>query len=114
MWNGGNSSGTGGWGVRELRPRSWDFTCLHGTFTPEQNELQTLFFSETLTVVTDTGEPQGELTIEVQRGKYKDECGVMSHCLLVHAFSRSFVDKMLCGNSLLGRVLTPPYHSRDL
>lgn len=64
-----------------------------------------LLFSETLAMVSDTGEPQGELTIEVQRGKYKDEFGVMSHCLLVHAFSQGFVDKMLCGISLLGRAL---------
>ncbi|KAF0871825.1 PNKD hydrolase, partial [Crocuta crocuta] len=67
-----------------------------------QEELQMLLFSETLAMVSDKGEPQGELTIEVQRGKHKDEFGVMSHCLLVHAFSRGFMDKMLCGNSLLG------------
>ncbi|XP_036872454.2 ciliogenesis-associated TTC17-interacting protein isoform X1 [Manis javanica] len=85
-----------------LPPPVANAEAIHFLSSLEQNELQTLFFSETLTVVTDTGEPQGELTIEVQRGKYKDECGVMSHCLLVHAFSRSFVDKMLCGNSLLG------------
>lgn len=64
-----------------------------------------LLFSETLAMVSDTGEPQGELIIEVQTGKYTDESGVRSHCLLVHAFSRGFMDKMLCGNSLLGRVL---------
>ncbi|XP_057359541.1 ciliogenesis-associated TTC17-interacting protein isoform X2 [Manis pentadactyla] len=84
-----------------LPPPVANAEAIHFLSSLEQNELQMLFFSETLAVVTDTGEPQGELTIEVQRGKYKDECGVMSHCLLVHAFSRSFVDKMLCGNSLL-------------
>lgn len=63
-----------------------------------------LFFSETLVMVSDSGEPQGELTIEVQRGRYKDDFGLMSHCVLVHAFSRGLMDKMLCGNSLLGRV----------
>ncbi|KAL2775088.1 ciliogenesis-associated TTC17-interacting protein isoform 1 [Daubentonia madagascariensis] len=67
-----------------------------------QEELQMLFFSETLAMISDTGEPQGELTIEVERGKYKDEFGVMSSCPFVHAFSRGFLDKMLCGNSLLG------------
>ncbi|XP_029789705.1 ciliogenesis-associated TTC17-interacting protein isoform X2 [Suricata suricatta] len=67
-----------------------------------QEELQMLLFSETLAMVSDTGEPQGELTIEAQRGKYKDEFGDLSHCLLVHAFSRGFMDKMLCGNSVLG------------
>lgn len=76
-----------------------------GPSPPDQEELQMLLFSETLAMVSDKGEPQGELTIEVQRGKHKDEFGVMSHCLLVHAFSRGFMDKMLCGNSLLGRVL---------
>ncbi|KAF4014126.1 hypothetical protein G4228_005694 [Cervus hanglu yarkandensis] len=38
-----------------------------------QEELLLLFFSETLVMVSDTGEPQGELTIEVQRGQYKDK-----------------------------------------
>lgn len=63
-----------------------------------------LFFSETLAMVSDTGEPQGELTIEVQRGKYQEKLGVLTSCLFVHAFSRGFLDKMLCGNSLLGSV----------
>ncbi|XP_012497914.1 PREDICTED: ciliogenesis-associated TTC17-interacting protein [Propithecus coquereli] len=67
-----------------------------------RKELQMLFFSETLDMISDTGEPQGELTIEVERGKYKDEFGIMSSCPFVHAFSRGFLDKMLCGNSLLG------------
>ncbi|XP_023498090.2 ciliogenesis-associated TTC17-interacting protein isoform X1 [Equus caballus] len=69
-----------------------------------QEELQMLFFSETLVMVSDSGEPQGELTIEVQRGRYKDDFGLMSHCVLVHAFSRGLMDKMLCGNSLLGHL----------
>lgn len=63
-----------------------------------------LFFSETLAMVSNTGEPQGELTIDVQRGTHKNVSGTMLHGPLVHAFSRSFMDKMLCGNSLLGRV----------
>lgn len=61
-----------------------------------------LFFPETLAILSDTGEPQGELTIEVQRGKYKDDIGILTHCLLVHASSRGFLDKSLCGSSLLG------------
>nr|XP_017198599.1 ciliogenesis-associated TTC17-interacting protein [Oryctolagus cuniculus] len=65
-------------------------------------ELQLLLFSETLAMVSDTGEPQGELTIEVQRGRYKDQQGILSNCILVHASSHGFLDKMLCGNSLLG------------
>ncbi|XP_004402827.1 PREDICTED: ciliogenesis-associated TTC17-interacting protein [Odobenus rosmarus divergens] len=76
--------------------------AIHFLSNLKQEELQMLLFSETLAMVSDTGEPQGELIIEVQAGKYTDESGVMSHCLLVHAFSRSFMDKMLCGNSLLG------------
>ncbi|XP_045873994.1 ciliogenesis-associated TTC17-interacting protein [Meles meles] len=76
--------------------------AIHFLSTLEQEELQMLLFSETLAMVSDTGEPQGELTIEVQRRKRKDEFGVMSHCIFVHAFSRGFMDKMLCGNSLLG------------
>ncbi|XP_047576983.1 ciliogenesis-associated TTC17-interacting protein isoform X1 [Lutra lutra] len=76
--------------------------AIHFLSTLEQEELQMLLFSETLAMVSDTGEPQGELTIEVQRRQNKDEFGVMSHCLFVHAFSRGFMDKMLCGNSLLG------------
>ncbi|XP_004674860.1 PREDICTED: ciliogenesis-associated TTC17-interacting protein [Condylura cristata] len=66
-------------------------------------ELQMLFFSETLVMVSDSGEPQGELTIDVQMGKYKDkEVGFFSYCLLVHAFSRGFLSKTPFGNSLLG------------
>uniref|UniRef100_G3TV35 Ciliogenesis-associated TTC17-interacting protein n=1 Tax=Loxodonta africana TaxID=9785 RepID=G3TV35_LOXAF len=61
-----------------------------------------LFFSETLTMVSDTGEPLGELTIDVQKGKYRDELGVISDCLIVHAFNRGYLDNTLCGNSLLG------------
>nr|XP_020028168.1 ciliogenesis-associated TTC17-interacting protein isoform X1 [Castor canadensis] len=91
--------------VRELQPlpkanaEAIDFL---NSLTEE--ELQMLFFSETLAIVSDSGEPQGELTIEVQTGKYKDELGIMSHCLIVHAFSRGFLDKTLSGNSLLGYV----------
>uniref|UniRef100_G1L8M4 Ciliogenesis-associated TTC17-interacting protein n=1 Tax=Ailuropoda melanoleuca TaxID=9646 RepID=G1L8M4_AILME len=70
----------------------------------EEEELRMLLFSETLAMVSDTGEPQGELTIEVQRGKFRDESGVMLHCILVHASSRGFMGKMLCGNSLLGHL----------
>uniref|UniRef100_A0A8C0TP34 Ciliogenesis-associated TTC17-interacting protein n=1 Tax=Canis lupus familiaris TaxID=9615 RepID=A0A8C0TP34_CANLF len=76
--------------------------AIHFLSNLQQEELQMLMFSETLAMVSDTGEPEGELTIEVQRGKYKDELGVMSSCILVHAFSRGFMDRMLCGNSLLG------------
>lgn len=104
---GGDCGRTDGRGVRELRPRSWSwgFNCPHGTLThPGQEELLTLFFSETLVMVSDTGEPQGELTIEVQRGKYKDQFGVMAYFPFVHAFSRGFMDKIPCGNSILGRV----------
>lgn len=64
-----------------------------------------LFFPETLVILSDTGEPQGELTIEVQKGKYKDDMGILTHCLLVHASSRGFLDKSVCGSSLLGRSL---------
>ncbi|XP_012888503.1 PREDICTED: ciliogenesis-associated TTC17-interacting protein isoform X2 [Dipodomys ordii] len=71
---------------------------------PGMEELQMLFFSETLAIISDTGEPQGELTIQVERGKYKDELGIMSHCVFVHAFSRGFLDKTLSGNALLGYV----------
>lgn len=70
----------------------------------EKEELQMLFFSETLAVVSNTGEPQGELTIEVQSGKQKDQFGIMSHYPFVHASCRSFMDKTVCGNSLQGRV----------
>ncbi|XP_058520988.1 ciliogenesis-associated TTC17-interacting protein isoform X1 [Ochotona princeps] len=65
-------------------------------------ELQMLLFSETLAMVTDAGEPQGELTIEVQKGRYTDPQGILIHCIMVHASSHGFLDKMLCGNSLLG------------
>ncbi|KAM6151946.1 ciliogenesis-associated TTC17-interacting protein [Erethizon dorsatum] len=65
-------------------------------------ELQMLFFSEMLVMVSDSGEPQGELTIEVQRGKYKDQKGLLSHCLVVHAGSHGILDKTICGNSVLG------------
>uniref|UniRef100_A0A2K5M7J2 Ciliogenesis-associated TTC17-interacting protein n=1 Tax=Cercocebus atys TaxID=9531 RepID=A0A2K5M7J2_CERAT len=82
-----------------------------------EEELQMLFFSETLAMVSDTGEPQGELTIEVQRGKYQEKLGVLTSCLFVHAFSRGFLDKMLCGNSLLGylseKLELMEQHSQD-
>ncbi|XP_011820078.1 PREDICTED: ciliogenesis-associated TTC17-interacting protein [Mandrillus leucophaeus] len=82
-----------------------------------EEELQMLFFSESLAMVSDTGEPQGELTIEVQRGKYQEKLGVLTSCLFVHAFSRGFLDKMLCGNSLLGylseKLELMEQHSQD-
>lgn len=76
--------------------------AMHFLHSLRQEELQMLFFSETLAMVSNTGEPQGELTIEVQSGKHEDNMGTLSQCALVHAFTRGFVDKMLCGNSLLG------------
>ncbi|KAM9664856.1 ciliogenesis-associated TTC17-interacting protein [Trichechus inunguis] len=68
----------------------------------QPKDLQLLVFSETLAMVSDTGEPLGELTIDVQKGKYRDELGVISYCLIVHALNRGFLDNLLCGNSLLG------------
>ncbi|XP_046295662.1 ciliogenesis-associated TTC17-interacting protein isoform X2 [Marmota monax] len=83
----------------------------------QPEELQMLFFSETLAMVSDTGEPRGELTIEVQRGKYRDEMSIMSQCILVHAFSHGLLDKTVCGNSLLGYLSqtleTMEQHSRE-
>lgn len=75
-----------------------------------------LLFSETLVMVSDGGEHQGELTIEVQSGKYKDQQGLMSHCLIVHAGSHSVLDKTVCGNSVLGRIWAsyPPFSIRSL
>ncbi|XP_059024042.1 ciliogenesis-associated TTC17-interacting protein isoform X1 [Mustela lutreola] len=91
--------------------------AIHFLSTLEQEELQMLLFSETLAMVSDTGEPQGELTIEVQRRQNKDEFGVMSHCLFVQAFSRGFMDKILCGNSLLGylswKLHVMEHHSQE-
>ncbi|XP_048664949.1 ciliogenesis-associated TTC17-interacting protein [Marmota marmota marmota] len=83
----------------------------------QPEELQMLLFSETLAMVSDTGEPRGELTIEVQRGKYRDEMSIMSQCILVHAFSHGLLDKTVCGNSLLGylsqNLETMEQHSRE-
>ncbi|XP_006867924.1 PREDICTED: uncharacterized protein C2orf62 homolog [Chrysochloris asiatica] len=67
-------------------------------------EIQLLLFSETLAMVSDTGEPLGELTIDVQKGSYSDKLGIFSECLLVHAYSRGFLNKLLCGNSVLGYI----------
>ncbi|XP_045054424.1 ciliogenesis-associated TTC17-interacting protein isoform X2 [Desmodus rotundus] len=58
--------------------------------------------AEAIRFLTSLREPQGELTIEVQRGKHEGSFSTTSHCPLVHAVSRGFMDKMLCGNSLLG------------
>ncbi|XP_053453983.1 ciliogenesis-associated TTC17-interacting protein isoform X1 [Nycticebus coucang] len=82
-----------------------------------QEELQMLFFSENLAMVSDTGEPQGELSIKVEKGKHKEDFGVLSHCLFVHVCSRGFLDKMLCGNSILGylswQLQTMEQHSHE-
>ncbi|KAM5326777.1 LOW QUALITY PROTEIN: ciliogenesis-associated TTC17-interacting protein [Glossophaga mutica] len=85
-----------------LSPPKANAEAIHFLASLSEEELQKLFFSETLAMVSNTGEPQGELTIEVQRGKYEGSLSTTSHCPLVHAVSRGFMDKMLCGNSLLG------------
>ncbi|KAM5267121.1 ciliogenesis-associated TTC17-interacting protein isoform 3-T3 [Hipposideros larvatus] len=85
-----------------LPPPEANAEAIHFLNSLRQEELQMLFFSETLAMVSNTGEPQGELTIDVQRGTHKNVSGTTLHCPLVHAFSRGFMDKMLCGNSLLG------------
>ncbi|XP_054442137.1 ciliogenesis-associated TTC17-interacting protein [Pteronotus mesoamericanus] len=85
-----------------LPPLKASAEAVHFLASLRQEELQKLFFSETLAVVSDTGEPEGELTIEVKRGTHESTFGVMSHCPLVHAVSRGFMDNMLYGNSLLG------------
>ncbi|XP_019493727.1 PREDICTED: ciliogenesis-associated TTC17-interacting protein isoform X6 [Hipposideros armiger] len=58
---------------RPQRPMLKPFT----SSTPSE-ELQMLFFSETLAMVSNTGEPQGELTIDVQRGTHKNISGYLS------------------------------------
>ncbi|XP_047629436.1 ciliogenesis-associated TTC17-interacting protein isoform X1 [Phacochoerus africanus] len=85
-----------------LPPHEANAEAIHFLDSLRQEELLMLLFSETLVMVSDTGEPQGELTIDVQRGKYKDEFGIMSYCPFVHASSRGYVDGVLCGTSLLG------------
>uniref|UniRef100_A0A8D0NQZ5 Ciliogenesis-associated TTC17-interacting protein n=1 Tax=Sus scrofa TaxID=9823 RepID=A0A8D0NQZ5_PIG len=85
-----------------LPPPEANAEAIHFLDSLRQEELLMLLFSETLVMVSDTGEPQGELTIDVQRGKYKDEFGIMSYCPFVHASSRGYVDGVLCGTSLLG------------
>ncbi|NP_001177149.1 ciliogenesis-associated TTC17-interacting protein [Sus scrofa] len=85
-----------------LPPPEANAEAIHFLDSLQQEELLMLLFSETLVMVSDTGEPQGELTIDVQRGKYKDEFGIMSYCPFVHASSRGYVDGVLCGTSLLG------------
>ncbi|XP_060049886.1 ciliogenesis-associated TTC17-interacting protein [Erinaceus europaeus] len=67
-------------------------------------ELQKAVFSETLTMFSDIGEPQGELTIDVQRSRCSDEVGILTYCLFVHAFSRSVVDQVLCANTVQGNL----------
>ncbi|DAA32448.1 ciliogenesis-associated TTC17-interacting protein [Bos taurus] len=84
-----------------LPPPEANAEAIHFLNSLRQEELLLLFFSETLVMVSDTGEPQGELTIEVQRGKYKDQSGVITYFPFVHASSRGFMDKTLCGSSLL-------------
>ncbi|OWK12622.1 hypothetical protein Celaphus_00015051, partial [Cervus elaphus hippelaphus] len=84
-----------------LPPPEANAEAIHFLNSLRQEELLLLFFSETLVMVSDTGEPQGELTIEVQRGQYKDKFGVITYVPFVHASSRGFVDKTLCGSSLL-------------
>ncbi|XP_036176764.1 ciliogenesis-associated TTC17-interacting protein isoform X2 [Myotis myotis] len=100
-----------------LPPPEANAEAIHFLDSLSQEELQMLFFSETLAMVSKTGEPQGELTIEVQSGKHEDNTGTMLPCALVHAFSRGFVDKMLCGNSLLGYLTwnleTVEQHSQE-
>ncbi|XP_036988185.2 ciliogenesis-associated TTC17-interacting protein isoform X1 [Artibeus jamaicensis] len=85
-----------------LPPPKANAKAIHFLASLREEELQKLFFSETLAMVSNTGEPQGELTIEVKRGKYEGSFSALSHCPLVHAVSRGFIDKVLCGNSLLG------------
>ncbi|XP_004617245.3 ciliogenesis-associated TTC17-interacting protein [Sorex araneus] len=68
----------------------------------QEEELQLLLFSETLVMVSDAGEPQGELSIQVQRGRHQDVFGIFTHCLFVHASSRGSIDKSPCGNTLQG------------
>ncbi|KAF6361192.1 ciliogenesis associated TTC17 interacting protein [Rhinolophus ferrumequinum] len=85
-----------------LPPPEANAEAIHFLNSLRKEELQMLFFSETLAMVSNTGEPQGELTIDVQRGSHKDVSGNMLHCPLVHAYSKGFMDKTLCGNSLLG------------
>ncbi|XP_055967603.1 ciliogenesis-associated TTC17-interacting protein [Sorex fumeus] len=68
----------------------------------QEEELQLLLFSETLVMVSDSGEPQGELSIQMQKGSHQDEFGIFTHCLFVHAASQGFVNKTACGNTLQG------------
>ncbi|KAG8520904.1 Ciliogenesis-associated TTC17-interacting protein, partial [Galemys pyrenaicus] len=86
---------------KSLPPPEANAEAIHFLSSLRLEELQMLFFSETLVMVSDTGEPQGELTIDVQMGKYKEE-GFLSYCLLVHAFTRGLISKTPFGNSLLG------------
>ncbi|XP_010610222.1 ciliogenesis-associated TTC17-interacting protein isoform X2 [Fukomys damarensis] len=86
---------------RPPRPKA-NAEAVHFLSSLRLEELQMLFFSETLVMVSDTGDPRGELTIEVQSGKYKDQQGLISHCLVVHAGSHGILDKTICGNSVLG------------
>ncbi|XP_023385483.1 ciliogenesis-associated TTC17-interacting protein isoform X4 [Pteropus vampyrus] len=101
----------------ERSPLEASAEAIHFLNSLGKEELQMLFFSETLAMVSNTGEPQGELTIEVQSGKLKDKFDVVSHYPFVHASCRGFMDKTICGNSVRGylswNLRTIEQHSQE-
>uniref|UniRef100_F6WFD2 Ciliogenesis-associated TTC17-interacting protein n=1 Tax=Monodelphis domestica TaxID=13616 RepID=F6WFD2_MONDO len=68
-----------------------------------KEEIQLLYFSETLCMVSESGQPLGEYTVDIRQAYFLTTEGEFTLSALVHATSRGQLDEIPCGTSISGR-----------
>uniref|UniRef100_A0A8C3XVU1 Ciliogenesis-associated TTC17-interacting protein n=1 Tax=Chelydra serpentina TaxID=8475 RepID=A0A8C3XVU1_CHESE len=74
-------------------------SCLPG---PE--ELSPCLFAESLVMVSESGQPVGQLSVSVRPACYEEQGGQEEDCYLVRAASQSTVNDVPCGSSLTAYI----------
>ncbi|XP_044525369.1 ciliogenesis-associated TTC17-interacting protein [Gracilinanus agilis] len=69
-----------------------------------QEEIQLLFFSETLYMVSESGQPLGEYTVDIKPAYFLTSEGEFTLSALVHATSRGQLDEIPCGTTISGYI----------
>ncbi|XP_056664197.1 ciliogenesis-associated TTC17-interacting protein isoform X2 [Monodelphis domestica] len=69
-----------------------------------KEEIQLLYFSETLCMVSESGQPLGEYTVDIRQAYFLTTEGEFTLSALVHATSRGQLDEIPCGTSISGYV----------
>ncbi|XP_031813921.1 ciliogenesis-associated TTC17-interacting protein [Sarcophilus harrisii] len=79
-----------------------NYAALQFLSSISKEEIQLLYFSETLNMISETNQTLGEYTLDVQQAYYQNSEGDLMLSALVHATSRGQLEEIPCGTSISG------------